>query len=484
MKCPRCESEQVRKNGRPRGVQRYLCKACGKQFMELLDGDGLRRQWPESALAKPAPTGGSSTKRIAPATVVKCDRGIAILLLDAENLKLDINTEKFLASLCSYPLEVKIAFANWKNPSTGKLDTELYDRGYELIHVPGGSNSADGKMIAFGAAILYRYPAVREVFVCSSDGLLNHLCNQLQNQGLTVFRVRRQNAILSVENHLTGESKHYSCGREMEIPSLEDLANQISELLKAEHKSIEERIAQFSSVAELFQERRTLAFNSTSSNNAAAMLQSAEKEITQAAKEPLPPVAVNQNIATPQTIAALNSTAIDSLDALEKILLEMIEAAIVESKEDAISVVKIKKNFFNTYECHADLIVKHFLANSSLIKFLQSRASVFQLTLNGSEHQVAIAQKDGPSKTDSPAALESSLAKIVRALTAQSPGSFIPIPHVASEFKKQYGQPITKKLKALKLDSPFPDFLQSCPTFKVQKKGKGYQVAIALSQFF
>ncbi|WP_445251053.1 MULTISPECIES: IS1/IS1595 family N-terminal zinc-binding domain-containing protein [unclassified Microcoleus] len=218
MKCPRCESDQVRKNGRPNGRQRYLCKACRKQFFESPGLQSLSRKCTETRLSEVIPN------EIAPATTTESG-GIAILLLDAENLKLKVNTEQFLAGLCDYPLQVKIAFANWKNPSTSKLDAELYDRGYELIHVPGGANSADGKMIAFGAAILYRYRDVRQVFVCSSDGLLNHLCNQLQNQGLTVFRVRRQNSVLSVENTLTGDTHHYSCEREMEIPSFEELAN-------------------------------------------------------------------------------------------------------------------------------------------------------------------------------------------------------------------------------------------------------------------
>lgn len=334
---------------------------------------------------------GCGESTIAPTTTAEFDRGIAILLLDAENLKLDINAEKFLASLCDYPLIVKIAFANWKSANTGKLDAELYDRGYELIHVPGGANSADGKMIAFGAAILYRYRDVRQVFVCSSDGLLNHLCNQLQNQGLTVFRVRSQNAVLSVENRLTGETKHYACDREMEIPSFPELANQIAEFLKAEHKSLDERIARFSSVAELFQERSALEFNSLASTNT-GFFPSAQQEMTPEVKEPATPVSHAQNIEPqnlPETLPA-KAVAIDSLDALEKILLKMIEAQIVQSKESAISVAKIKKIFFNTYEHHADMVVKQFLANSSLIKFLQSRPSVFQLTLNGSEHQVAI----------------------------------------------------------------------------------------------
>ncbi len=467
MKCPRRSPDRFRKNGRSRSRQFYPSQAGRQQFFESLlpPSEGARK---ESANAA--------------GKTAEFDRGIAILLLDAENLKLDINAEKFLAGLCGYPLQVKIAFANWKNPSGCKQDGELYDRGYELIHVPGGSNSADGKMIAFGAAILYRYRDVRQVFVCSSDGLLNHLCNQLQNQGLTVFRVRRQNAVLSVENRLTGDTNYYSCEREREIPSFEELANQIAELLKAEYKSIDDRIARVSNVAQLFLERHAIEFASTS-YNAAAALQSAENEIYPAAtKEALSPLTVERHIEPLKVTetSSVNSIAIDSLEALEKILVKMIEAAIVELKKDAIPVAQLKKDFFTKYQCHADLIVKKFLANSSLIKFFQSRPSVFKIELVGSEHQVATVQKTS-SKTYSSAPLETCVAKIVLALTAQSSGSYIPITQVASEFHKQYGQPITEKIQALKLGKNFIDFLQSCQTFKVQKKGKDYQVAIALS---
>ncbi|MFB8793781.1 MAG: NYN domain-containing protein [Microcoleus sp.] len=411
------------------------------------------------------------------------------MLLDAENLKLNVNTEQFLASLCDYPLQVKIAFANWKNPSTSKLDAELYDRGYELIHVPGGSNSADGKMIAFGAAILYRYRDVKQVFVCSSDGLLNHLCNQLQNQGLTVFRVRRKNAVLSVENLLNGDTNHYSCDREMEIPSFEELANQIAELLKAEHKSIDERIARFSSVAQLFKERHTVDFNSTPSH-AAALWESAQNKIYSGTKECVTPLVLALDVVAldieyqkvPET-KSVNSIGINSLDALEKILIKMIAKAIVELRQNAIPVTNIKKQFYTKYQCHADLLVKKFLPDSHLINFFQSRPSVFKMELLvGNEHQVAIAPKAAAaSKTESSATLEVSIANIVLALTAKSPGNYIAINQVATEFHKQYGQPITKKLQSLNLGSKFLDFLQSCKTFKVKKNGKNYEVAIAQS---
>jgi hypothetical protein len=478
MKCPICESDQCCKNGRPNGHQRYLCKACRKQFFEPLDPQSLSRKSTESELSQAIPKGIDTAT-----TTDSC--GIAILLLDAENLKLNVNTEQFLASLCAYPLQVKIAFANWKNPSTGKLDTELYDRGYELIHVPGGANSADGKMIAFGAAILHRYRDVRQVCVCSSDGLLNHLCNQLQNQGLTVFRVRRQNAILSVENHLTGEINHYSCERKIEIPTLPELANQISDLLKTEYQSIDDRIARLSSVVELFQERRALEFTPINSTNIEAFA-SAPKDITCEPKEPATSDVVGANIEQeklPETVPA-DPVTIDSLEVLENILVEIIESEINNFPNNAINVAELKKIFFIRCQVQADHIVKTFLVDSSLVKFLKSRPSVFQLTSSGSEHHVRIVQKSSDSNTSPSATLESSLAKILIALTAQSPGAYISTILVAGEFNKQYGQPITQKLKSMDLGGKFIDFLQSCQTFKVKKEGKDYQVAIALSQFF
>jgi len=257
---------------------------------------------------------------------------------------------------------------------------------------------------------------VRQVFVCSSDGLLNHLCNQLQNQGLTVFRVRRQNSVLSVENLLTGDTNHYSCEREMEIPSFEELANQVAELLKAEHKSIEERIASFSSVAELFQERRTVVFPSTTSP--AAALAESENEVAPVLEASLATVAVNQNVAEqnlPEIIPGLNSNAIESLDVFKTILVEIIEAANIELQKDAIPVLKLKTDFLAKYQTNADLVVKKFLGKtSSLIKYLKSESGVFQVKLIEQKHQVAIlAQKSSTSKTHPSAALEASLVKII-----------------------------------------------------------------------
>jgi transposase-like protein len=40
MKCPRCNSTQISKNGRRNGKQNYLCKQCNRQFLESYETKG------------------------------------------------------------------------------------------------------------------------------------------------------------------------------------------------------------------------------------------------------------------------------------------------------------------------------------------------------------------------------------------------------------------------------------------------------------
>jgi predicted O-methyltransferase YrrM len=43
MKCPECQSTQIRKNGFYRGKQRYQCKVCARQFIDSYRDESLRR---------------------------------------------------------------------------------------------------------------------------------------------------------------------------------------------------------------------------------------------------------------------------------------------------------------------------------------------------------------------------------------------------------------------------------------------------------
>ncbi|WP_256364366.1 transposase-like zinc-binding domain-containing protein [Nostoc piscinale] len=48
MECPRCNSSHIRKNGRQRGKQNYICADCGRQFIEYHNqkgyGDEIKRE--------------------------------------------------------------------------------------------------------------------------------------------------------------------------------------------------------------------------------------------------------------------------------------------------------------------------------------------------------------------------------------------------------------------------------------------------------
>ncbi|BDA69676.1 hypothetical protein RIVM261_056610 [Rivularia sp. IAM M-261] len=126
-------------------------------------------------------------------------KGIAVLLLDAENLQLSPEMEGFLQQQCSFQITCKIAFANWR--TLGNIDQSLYERGYDLIQVPGAKDAADGKMITFGCQLRELYPKAKTVFVCSSDAVMLSLCNCLLQQELEVYRVIKQDNQIKVTKY-------------------------------------------------------------------------------------------------------------------------------------------------------------------------------------------------------------------------------------------------------------------------------------------
>ena len=181
------------------------------------------------------------------------------MLLDAENLQLNTNTEKFLTTICHCPLQVKIAFANWSN--RGKLDVELHERGYDLIHVPAGRDNADGKMIAVGSSIHERYPHVKEVFVCSSDKVMTNLCNTLQQNGILVYQVSQHGENIKVFNSLTSETINYSLKPVPEIPSIEQFIFQIKGLIKSQQKQTASYWIKLSILSKLFKSKHQLTIS-------------------------------------------------------------------------------------------------------------------------------------------------------------------------------------------------------------------------------
>ncbi|MBD2516688.1 NYN domain-containing protein [Nostoc sp. FACHB-973] len=422
MKCPRCDSTSYRKNGRRNDKQNYLCKNCGKQFLEptfssLLETDLIANsnghsqlttaEARELALAKKLPpenfteTNFSSFSSILAEELRKIllspdwlesdafnqfiqtsqqkqeikyhlETKISLLLLDAENLKLDINSELFLASVCEYPLQVKLAFANWRNPSIGKQDIELYNRGYQLVHVPGGKDSADAKMIAFGASVLRSYPTVKEILVCSGDGILIHLCNELQNQGLTVYLVRRQGQSLHIENRNTGDLTHYSITMAREVPSLEQVVEQIQDLIKNEQNSINARLHSLAAIANLFEERCNLNTNHNQRQpEIEEIISLPDESSTKSIKE-------QEQEIFPQFF---------DKETLDKFLLKIIQDFQIKSPQIKLSVSKLGTEIQKITGESPNSIVKKLKLGSNFTKYLQS-SSAFKLKASGREYEV------------------------------------------------------------------------------------------------
>jgi hypothetical protein len=415
MKCPRCESTQLRKNGRSSGKQRYLCKTCGRQFLEALsspqpsEAQSVTAQLASngfsehqlsfpSALAMPSLPDVSLSQLDEVTTPTQSPTGLAILLLDAENLRLDINTEKFLANISPYPLRVKIAFANWRNPAIGKLDAELYERGYQLIHVPIGQNSADAQMIAMGVSISRHYPEAKDVFVCSCDWLLTYLCNALQSQGLTVYRVRRKDTILIVENRKTGESREYSLTIGTEIPSFDEFANKINELMHAEYESLTERIERLSTVTSLFQERRLLSLKGNSTNSSQVDSQKPDLVAPVAAQEPMPSPGNQVDLEGNTSVSTISSPTIKTINSkeeFEQTLSEIIASMQANSSTDEIDVSKLSAALKIVCGESANSVIKKLKLGGNFTKFLQS-CKTFKVGNSGTKAQVRLSQQSVP----------------------------------------------------------------------------------------
>ncbi len=188
------------------------------------------------------------TQKVTPVINNTTQTGITVLLLDAENLQINSEAEKILTTICNFPIQVKVAFANWCRK--GKLDAELHERGYELIHVPSGKDNADGKMITFGSVIHERFPNAKEVLVCSSDNVMTNLCNLLQQNGLTVYRVIKESSTLTVFNNQNSEKSVH-----MILPTLEHFYHQIKDILKEEEARSSNQWVKLSKISQIFHQK-------------------------------------------------------------------------------------------------------------------------------------------------------------------------------------------------------------------------------------
>ncbi|MEP6489194.1 NYN domain-containing protein [Microcoleus vaginatus GB2-A3] len=319
--------------------------------------------------------------------------GIAILLLDVENLQLTVETEKFLEGICHYPIQIKVAFANWR--SMGKKDAEFHQRGYQLIHVPPGKDSADLKMATVGASIFVHYPTAKEIFVCSSDRALTHLSNTLQAHGLTVFQVRKQIDKIIVLNSKTGQMETHSLVTIPEITPLEQLVVQLKELIKKEQKRTSTQWIKVSTVSALFRENYGLVLNQVVAHHLLGtktrdiflkyptdFVLHKPSEVSQTyvtlfeVKLSPPPPILSQEILNNHQTAPATLTDINSLEDLERALVKIVGDLTGNSRENSVFLSNVGSEFHRQYGKQITQIIKDFNLGRKFTKFLQSCTSL------------------------------------------------------------------------------------------------------------
>jgi len=338
-------------------------------------------------------------------SVLKKDEGIAILLLDAENLQLDVETEKLLAEVCSYPLQIKIAFANWR--TMGKQDLELHRRGYELIHVPAGKDSADVKMATVGSSIFVHYPTAREVFVCSSDKVLTHLCNTLQTHGLTVYSVCKQGSKIRVFNNQNGDYQIHSLIPQAEIPSLEEFIAQIQALITKEQKNHQNHWIKLSKLSQLYKNKYNLTITQVVTGHLPGKrardvfleyptkfvthqpLEQSEIYITLFTQLPAESATDASSPPTEVTVQDTASSQINSRADLEQSIVKIVQSLTAQSPGSYIDISRVGGEFKRQYGQTINETISWLQLKVKYVTILQS-CSDLQVKQKGKVHTVAL----------------------------------------------------------------------------------------------
>jgi hypothetical protein len=321
-------------------------------------------------------------------------QGIAILLLDAENLQLDVNTEKYLAGICTYPIQIKVAFANWR--TMGKQDTEFHGRGYELIHVPSGKDSADVKMATVGSSIFVHYPTAKEVLVCSSDGVLTHLATTLQTHGLTVYLVRKQGDIITVLNSKTSQTQTHSLKALLEVPSVEQFITRLKELIRSEQERTKNQWIKLARISTLFQERYNITISQVVSihfpgkrardifaENTTDFVvhqpsNQSELYVSLFELQSSSSITTNDSLQKSEVNSQKNSEQISSKADLEQILVKIISNSTTQSPGSYLPITTLGILFRRQYGQSVTTVIKALNFTGNFSKFLQS-CSTFQL---------------------------------------------------------------------------------------------------------
>ncbi len=339
-----------------------------------------------------------------------------ILLLDVENLWLQPEEEQFLQKVCTYPIQIKIAFANWRNSGTAKRDVELHNRGYQMIHVPPGKNSADMKMTAIGSSLFLYYPTAKEVIVCSSDGDLTHLCNTLKAHGLVVYAVQKQGDRVKIKNLETEQYKEFSAKLAAQIPPIEKCIPLLKKIIQQEQLSEQTQWIKLASISKKLKDEHHFSLNDLVNSHA-------------------PGKRARDIFLDRPTVFVTHRV----------------------SEQDAIYI-----SLFETVSTPAQP------ETTSKSTALIAPAS--------SETQPQKTQANSKIKTKDE--LEQALVKSLQELMTKTSTKTAHITTLQCQFEKNYGLKVKQAFEQLKINKKYVTFLKECKKFKLQQTDKGWEISL------
>jgi hypothetical protein len=328
----------------------------------------------------------------------------------------------------------RLAVGNGRN--LGGRDREFYQRGYHMVHVPDGKNSADIKMSLDASLISLWNPSVREVFICSTDTDLLHLGHTLLNLGVTPYRVSRHQdrfAVLNIANQTTQVFHSPQAGQEAQ-----------GEVLTKD----------------------------------APLPETANAPENQGGENPAP--------VTVPTVAQMQRW-------LKILILQEQQA----NPGQPITIGRLGALFRQRNQIAANQALKANSDYKNLKQFLSAH-DAFELSplpdgqhievrLNAPVSEPAIVDQStqpstpeaAPKKITDAHTLEQALVKLLWSLSSDQSVSQVSLSALGTAFAQVHQEPLSKVLKRIGEPKGLPKFFAKCRSLRLQKRGKDWRVALA-----
>jgi hypothetical protein len=354
-----------------------------------------------------------------------------LLLVDAENINLPAGLENYLKALGHDPIHHRLAFGNWHK--LGRRDQEFHQRGYQMVHVPSGKNSADIKMCLYAFLISRWNPSIREVFICSTDTDLLQLGYTLLELGVLPYRITRHRDDLTVIN-------------------------------VAEQKT---RVISLSQI-----DQKAVPIDLTSDNSATETK------------------SVVESLANPETVT------VPTLDQMQDWLQTLILQEQQANPGQPITISRLGKLFRDRNLISANQALKANSNYKTLKQFLSAHpafdlsplsggqpvevrltASATEQTLTVQDNSQNISRATTYPITNAHA-LEKALVKLLWSLSSGQSNNQISLSVVGTQFANVYHEPLSKVLKRIGEPKGVPKFLAKCNSLRTQKNGKDWWVTL------